>query len=348
MIEKLIDRLEAAPPEPGASKRQHKRYRYRQQHLTAEIKQPGDPESVNYSVEPIDLSQGGMSFLFGGYIHAGSECSVRLISLHGSWTDAPGRVVGCRFITGHIHQIRVEFSQKIDPQHYCSAAVHHRVLLAEDDGLIGRLATALLTKLGADVDVAQNGQMVIDMVNEKVYDLILMDVEMPEMDGLTATRTLREKGYSGRIVAATAMTQPDDRQICLDAGCDDYLPKPHTKENLARILESVSEEPVFSTLSDDASMLELIESFVSSLPTRIRAIEDALAKQDLTQLGTIARNLKGEGTSYGFEVITDQAAKVETAAMTSSVFQDTKQEVDELINLCLQVRSSVVAEADLK
>ncbi|GJM26491.1 MAG: hypothetical protein DHS20C16_29060 [Phycisphaerae bacterium] len=344
-IEKLIERLETSQEEPGASKRQHKRYRYRQKQLTAEIKQPGDPEAVSYVVEPINLSQGGAAFLFGGYIHAGSECNVRLISLHGSWSDVPGHIVGCKFVAGNIHIISVKFNQNIDPQHYCSSAIHHRVLLAEDDPLIGRLATALLTKLGANVDLATDGSTAIEMVSQKVYDLILMDIEMPQMNGLDATRALRQKGYSGRIVAATAKTRPEDRQKCLEAGCDDYMPKPHTLENLAKVLESVSEEPIFSTLSNDPTMVDFVESFVSNLPIRIRAIEDALANQDGAELENLARNLKGEGTSYGFEVLTDQAAKVEEAAVIGSEFQQIKHEVNELISLCLQVRSSVVSDS---
>ena len=344
-IQKLIERIETSPEELGAAKRQHKRYRYRQKHLTADIKQPGDPEPARYIVEPIDLSQGGIAFLFGGYIHAGSECNVRLISLHGSWSDVSGGVVGCKFVAGNIHIISVRFDRNLDPQHYCSSAIHHRVLLAEDDPLIGRLATALLTKLGANVDLAPDGAAAIEMVSQKVYDLILMDIEMPQLNGLEATRALRAKGYSGRIVAATAMTRPEDRQKCLEAGCDDYMAKPHTLQNLAKVLESVSEEPIFSTLSDDPTMVDFVESFVANLPSRIRAIEDALVKQDGVEIETLARNLKGEGTSYGFEVLTDQAAKVEDAAVIGADFLRIKREVDELISLCLQVRSSVVPDS---
>ncbi len=344
VVTKLIERLESEPVEPGASKRQHKRYRYRQNHLTAEIRQPGDPESVRYIVEPIDLSQGGISFLFGGYIHSGSNCSVRLISLHGSWSDVEGVVVGCKFIAGNVHQIQVRFIQRIDPQHYCSAAIHHRVLLVEDDPMIGKLAMTMLNKLGASVDSATDGETALKMVGQNVYDLILMDIQMPGMNGWDTTRALREKGYSGRIVAATAMTRPEDRQKCLEAGCDDYIPKPHTLENLAKVLESVSEEPIFSTLSDDPSMMEFVESFVSNLPSRIRSIEDALAKKDDVQIESLARSLKGEGTSYGFEILTEQAARVEEATVADAEFDKIKQEVDELIQLCLQVRSSVVSD----
>ncbi len=343
-IDKLIERIEALPDEPGAAKRQHQRYKYRQKHITAEIKQPGDPESVRYIVEPIDLSQGGISFLFGGYIHAGSDCNVRLISLHGSWSDVGGCVVGCSFVSGNVHEIRIRFNQNIDPQHYCRAAIHHRVLLVEDDPMISRLATTMLAKLGAEVDAATDGETALEMVGQKIYDLILMDIQLPKMNGFDTTKALRQKGYTGRIVAATAMTRPEDRQKCLEAGCDDYLAKPHTHGNLSRILEAVSEEPIFSTLTNDPSMMDFIEAFVANLPSRIRSIEDALAQKDGALLESLARVLKGEGTSYGFEVLTDQAAKVEEATVASADFDQIKQEVEELIQLCLQVRSSVVPD----
>ncbi|MBI5831416.1 MAG: response regulator [Armatimonadetes bacterium] len=103
-----------------------------------------------------------------------------------------------------------------------------RILLAEDNSINLRLATVLLSRLGYRVDVAGNGLEVLAALERQSYDVVLMDVQMPEMDGLEATRLVRARYGPGRpqIVAMTANALAEDRQNCLDAGMDDYVPKP--------------------------------------------------------------------------------------------------------------------------
>jgi PAS domain S-box-containing protein len=106
------------------------------------------------------------------------------------------------------------------------------VLVAEDNRINIMLATALLKKLGHNVDTAGNGREALEALAAKPYDLVLMDVHMPDMDGLEATRRIRQAETSGRrksrtpIIALTASTLEGDRQICIDAGMDDFLAKP--------------------------------------------------------------------------------------------------------------------------
>ena len=103
------------------------------------------------------------------------------------------------------------------------------ILLAEDNPINQRLAIALLSKSGFHVDVAHNGREAVEMVATGHYDMVLMDVQMPELDGLDATRAIRaaEMGpHRLPIIAMTAEAYPEDRRRCLDAGMDDYLAKP--------------------------------------------------------------------------------------------------------------------------
>jgi CheY-like chemotaxis protein len=113
-----------------------------------------------------------------------------------------------------------------------------RILIAEDNKVNQKLAMKVLTKLGYDPDIVQNGKEVLEEVSRVKYDLILMDVQMPEMDGLEATRMVRLcLTAQPIIIAMTANAMQGDREECLQAGMDDYISKPVHIEELVILLE---------------------------------------------------------------------------------------------------------------
>lgn len=116
-----------------------------------------------------------------------------------------------------------------------------RVLLAEDDQDHRPLLSLMLRKSGAEVTVAENGQVAVDLARAArdaslPFDLIVMDVQMPVLDGMEATRELRAEGFALPIIALTARAVSTDRQRCFSAGCDDFLSKPVTRADLVRLL----------------------------------------------------------------------------------------------------------------
>ncbi|MEI6427551.1 MAG: PAS domain S-box protein [Pseudanabaena sp. ELA607] len=112
-----------------------------------------------------------------------------------------------------------------------------KILLAEDNKVNQKVAILTLKKLGYNADIANNGLEVLNMLEEKFYDVILMDMQMPEMDGITATHHIRaSQQRQPWIIALTANALPEDRQICLDAGMDEYISKPISIPTLTRLL----------------------------------------------------------------------------------------------------------------
>ena len=110
-----------------------------------------------------------------------------------------------------------------------SAVADLRLLVAEDNAVNRQLALALLRRLGYDADVVENGREVLDALERERYDVVLMDIQMPELDGLDASRRICERwppGVRPRIIAMTANVRPEDRDACFSAGMDDYLAKP--------------------------------------------------------------------------------------------------------------------------
>ena len=122
--------------------------------------------------------------------------------------------------------------EKTSPKRLLSdTKLNCRVLLAEDGPDNQRLVTLLLEKAGAEVTIAENGEIALALALREqkkgtAFDVILMDMQMPIMDGYTATRQLRSQNYTGPIIALTAHTMKADRSKCLEVGCDDYLSKP--------------------------------------------------------------------------------------------------------------------------
>ena len=199
-----------------------------------------------------------------------------------------------------------------------------RILLAEDDPSGQKLMHHLLNRLGYYVDLAGNGKEVLKKLKENPYDIILMDMEMPVMDGFTATREIRKmESYKDLpIIALTAHAMKEHREKTLKAGCTDYISKPVNREKLDNLLRRYlhketpteeKEETVVEKNQEDELMAELTSFFISDLGQRIEQFNEDIVKRNQSEVIRFGHSLKGTAGSYGFPKFSKLGAEIEKA-----------------------------------
>ncbi len=208
-----------------------------------------------------------------------------------------------------------------------------------------RLALRLLEKLGYRADVVANGLEAVEAVERQGYDLVLMDVQMPEMDGVEATRRileLRPDGERPWIVAMTAEVMRGDREGFLAAGMNDYVAKPIRPQELVAAITRTpsrkadaaagpSDQPgpavdpaVLARLAesmggDEAFVAELIEQFVTDSPALVTAARHGLESGDTREVRRAAHTLKSNAATFGANELADRCRRLEADAKTGTL-----------------------------
>ena len=335
-VESLLERLDRERPRcPQTSRRAAERYPYRLRACRVKFSQPGSEELVTFVARTRNISAGGISLVHGSFVHIGGECRIQLPTAKGIDAFVTGKVVRCRYLgRGTLHEVSVRFDGPINPAAYASTAMSARILLAESDPVWARLAITQLERLNARVEHARTGRETAEKALQESYDLILMDSEMPGLDGAAITRHLREAGYDGTIVAVTDRERPEQRRRFQDAGCARFLDKPYTIGDLERLLRDLRRETLSRTLADDETQDGLAAAFVSGLPDTMRQLRDALDQSDLERLEVQARQLKGLGGWCGFDALSDSAMRVEQAIVDRAGPVETQRLTEDLLSRC--------------
>jgi len=195
------------------------------------------------------------------------------------------------------------------------------ILIVEDTKDIQDLVTFYLQQTSINITYANNGQEALDLVLTQEFDLILMDIQMPVMDGITATKKLRALNFKKTIIALTANAMREDRDKYDELGMNEFIAKPIDKKRLYKALEKhlpKIEKKVEITREEKAlkkrkTQEKLTRKFIERLPNWMNDISAALDKNDKEALCKASHVLKGLGGSFGFPEITEISAKIELA-----------------------------------
>ena len=221
-----------------------------------------------------------------------------------------------------------------------------RILLAEDNAVNQLTATTMLEKLGHSVEVANNGREAVDKVADGEFDLVFMDVQMPELDGLAATKEIRQgEQSSGRhlpIVAMTAHAMQGDQERCLAAGMDAYTSKPIRRKAIAAVIQEIHErflappadasakpdgagtvidtESLMEELDNDMDMLQtMAQMFEKDVADRLPKLRDAVAAGNAETIASEAHALKGGVGNFFADTAFEAADQLESAGRSGEL-----------------------------
>jgi CheY-like chemotaxis protein len=241
-----------------------------------------------------------------------------------------------------------------------------RVLVAEDNRTNQKVARLMLDRLECASDIADNGRVVLERLEINDYDVILMDMQMPDVDGLEATRRIRAELAPERqpyIIAMTANTMSGDRERCLEAGMDDYIGKPVQREELRQALERFRprqaaqpaekaapaaqwlDPAALEALGSPEQQDEAVAVFLHVTPELLEEIEAGVRARDRHKVYLAAQRLKTAANRLGAKPLAGQARLLEMLSRQTAGLSDTEQSWKNYAPLVEKTRASYESTA---
>jgi two-component system sensor histidine kinase/response regulator len=225
------------------------------------------------------------------------------------------------------------------PRAWEVARTPRRILLAEDNVVNQRVATGILQKAGHTVEVANNGLEALRALETGEFDIILMDMQMPEMSGPQAMAAIREsESVSGRhmpIIALTAHAMKGDREKCLAAGADEYIPKPLAPKELLELVDTLVRQHqaaagadprlamrgklLDAVGGDEALLRDVTRLFGKDAPVRIAALQSAIQAGEIAAVQSAAHSFRGSAANFGESALLRALGEIETAALAGNI-----------------------------
>ena len=338
-----------------------------------ELKLSCDPPSqkIIFSVTDsgIGISPQGLTHIFEPYVQdradrkskttgtgLGLALSKQLVDrLEGSIKVSSKPEIGSRFDvtigTGDLSNVsfvnEIKPSQRLALQNpRISTKFSGHVMLVEDTLDTQLLLRRFLEKAGLTVTVADNGKQAVGKALIGAYDLILMDIRMPVMDGIEATKVLRRGGFTRPIVALTANAMKEEKDQCLQAGCDDFMTKPVDRRKLYELLGNYlsvqkSEQEIVPLqsllLKDEPEYADLVERFVNSFPDKLAELYMSMRAERWEKLTEQAHQLKGVGGMHGYPLVSEVANSIRQN-IREKKYSRLPEQLDELQRLSIRMR----------
>lgn len=227
-----------------------------------------------------------------------------------------------------------------------------RILIAEDVTENRIILQSILEKAGFELTICTNGKEAVSLAQREDFDLILMDVYMPEMNGIEATKQIKSdsKNKSTPIIAVTAADSEEEKAQRIAARMDDYVAKPIKPENLIRRVDrqlkisrqvSIAESggDIVSLMAQDPMYKKAIKLFVKTLPQKIKEIKEAFDNSDMAELARKVHSLKGTGGMAGFSVYTVKAIELEREIKSENPdLEKIRTQIDELSSMAARTK----------
>ncbi|MFG0252428.1 MAG: response regulator [Phycisphaerales bacterium JB038] len=349
---------------PG-DQRVHQRLSFEVSEITVTVMHPGGTLS-RFSVACRDLSVGGIAFLHRGFLHEGTECQINLPMMTGGERSLSGKVVRCSHLKSNVHEVGIAFDSQIDPRQFMDVGVEHaelndkpiempelqgRLLYIGSEALDFALLQHQLQGTSVQLTHQQSSQEAVAEARRSIFDVVLCETMLDAAEDGETIAELRTIGYRGPIIAITAERDQGGLRKAKQLGASEVLLKPYSPATLLGILAEQlhtdgladSTEPIRSTLPSSSSLAPLVVDFIKAVKIAATALEKAAEEGDMEQLRRLCLRLRGNGSSYGFRILTESAGQVVEVLSAADSVEEAGHSLEQLLAVCRRIDISQAA-----
>ncbi|SDG39395.1 PAS domain S-box-containing protein [Pedobacter terrae] len=253
--------------------------------------------------------------------------------------------------------------EQVSVHHHEDLFAGRRFLIVDDNEMNRLVASTILLAYGPQIMIAENGQEALDMLTDEAYDIILMDIQMPVLNGYDTSKALRKRGYTGTIIALTASAIEGEREKCIAAGMDDYITKPINETLLVNLIDNWIQKTADAVVAPDNDLplysldglrtiskgredfvTKMIEMFCAQIPDTLLQLNQASAKGDLEQLSKLAHKLKSTIDHLAILPLQRTIREIEAAAEGNVSATELAEMIAAVNNVLNQVMSELNEE----
>jgi len=327
--------------------------------INAQVTHPGG-SNQNFLVLPTDLSAGGICVLHGGYLHAGSSIRLWVPDRAGYERQVTGKTVRCTYFQAMIHEIGVMFDEPIHLSEFTTAGEESngqapmsklvgQILYAEDSLDFRELMRFHLLDIGVEVLVSASGQETVRMATDIEVDAVIVDISLPDIDGIEVVRQLRANGFGKAIYLAVPEQSDDIAEHAAEAGATQLMIKPTPKQTLHDQLADVLSigadaaslsDVIYSEHWSDLRMRPLIGAFLERLEKQLPPLSTPPSITDTRRDAwkAQAQDLRTSAAGYGFPHIAEAAGElVKIDPGDQALFQQSFDHLQQLVQRAVLV-----------